>query len=224
MASEPLLPLETSDAQRPEEKVAKCCATDKAVTAACKESLLSAAENGTSSTSLEYYFFSSQSGPVIKEKVGGDQKSKRETKSQSLQVLNSIGSKSVDSPQSQVHSCNNLTEIKSTSALVLKSAALKVQPLGRNTSKEQSISSSLGKGTEKHGSCGLMCRICHGGWEEEDLISPCKCTGTVRHAHQSCILNWVSKSGNQHCELCKFKFRTRKESVKCFWKVSFENN
>ena len=213
--SEPLLSsVHATDGQK-EEKVFKHCesGTDQEVTSACKDIHLLSNGKGASSPSLEYCFFCSQSGPVIKEKVCDDQMLKGETKSQSLQVLNSFGSSSTDTPCLQAKSCDNL---RISSVLVLKSATLK-------GSEEQSISTSLSKGTEMRESCGLMCRICHGGFEEGDLIRPCKCTGTVKHAHQSCILNWVSKSGNQSCELCRFKFRTRKESVKCFWKVGFDH-
>lgn len=42
-----------------------------------------------------------------------------------------------------------------------------------------------------------MCRICHG---EEDLnskslIHPCKCSGTLRYVHQTCLLKWLAMSG-----------------------------
>lgn len=65
----------------------------------------------------------------------------------------------------------------------------------------------------------LMCRICHSGEEDEELIAACRCAGTVKFAHQSCLLNWISKSGNQSCELCRYKFKTRRRKVKYFWKV-----
>lgn len=221
--SEPLLStVHATDGEKPEEKVLKHCesGTDQEVTAACKDTHLLSNGKSTSSPSLEYCFFCSQSGPVIKEKVCDGQMLKGETKSQSLQMLNSFGSSSTDTPCLHAKSCDNL---RISPVRVLKSAALEAQHKGRKGSEEQSISSSLSKGTEIRESCGLMCRICHGGFEEGDLIRPCKCTGTVKYAHQSCILNWVSKSGNQSCELCKFKFRTRKESVKCFWKVGFDH-
>ena len=71
-------------------------------------------------------------------------------------------------------------------------------------------------------SSSLMCRICHGGCEDGELITPCRCAGTVRHAHQSCILNWISKSGHPDCELCKYKFKTTSKKIKSCWKVSGE--
>jgi len=69
-------------------------------------------------------------------------------------------------------------------------------------------------------SSNIMCRICHCGEEEEKLMITCRCMGTVKYAHQNCVLNWISKSGNQYCELCKYKFKTRRKKVKSLWKVS----
>lgn len=215
MASEPLLPLVNSNAEKSEETIIECCQSTggKDITTACKDTHLLSQRKGGSLSSLEYYFFCSQSGPVVKEKGHDGRKPAGESRSQSLQVLNSCASSSASTSQLPVNLCDNLTE---TTSIVTPKAKYQ----GSKSLEEQSIASDLSKGTELRESCGLMCRICHSGFEEGELIRPCKCTGTVKHAHQSCILNWVSKSGNQNCELCKFKFRTRKESVKCFWKVS----
>lgn len=215
MASEPLLPLVNSNAEKSEETIIECCQSTggKDITTACKDTHLLSQRKGGSLSSLEYYFFCSQSGPVVKEKGHDGRKAAGESRSQSLQVLNSCASSSASTSQLPVNLCDNLTE---TTSIVTPKAKYQ----GSKSLEEQSIASDLSKGTELRESCGLMCRICHSGFEEGELIRPCKCTGTVKHAHQSCILNWVSKSGNQNCELCKFKFRTRKESVKCFWKVS----
>ncbi|EDO37272.1 predicted protein [Nematostella vectensis] len=66
-----------------------------------------------------------------------------------------------------------------------------------------------------------MCRICHGGDEDEPLMVTCRCTGTVKYAHQNCVLNWISKSGNQYCELCKYKYKTKRKKIKSLWKWQF---
>ena len=221
MVSEPLLPVEGSDQQEIRTRDLEQCdlVLDKAVEADSQS--IVEEEIDPRSSSLEYCFLCSQSGPVIEEEVCHKQKLKRQTISQSLLVLKSSGSNSASTPHLHVNLCDNLMGRKSTSASVLSSATFKVQQPGQNVIKGQSISSSLSKVTEMNDSCGLMCRICHGDGEEEELIRPCRCTGTVKHAHQSCILHWVSKSGNQTCELCNFKFKTRKESVKCFWKVGY---
>ena len=66
-----------------------------------------------------------------------------------------------------------------------------------------------------------MCRICF--LEEEDqndpLISPCKCSGSMEFVHLNCLRHWLSRNENKkvaphvttyiwkafHCELCKHK-------------------
>ena len=66
------------------------------------------------------------------------------------------------------------------------------------------------------------CRFCLNS-EKGVLVSPCKCKGTIKHIHQSCLLKWVkekypskcsdlllnSKSENTglRCELCKYEFK-----------------
>lgn len=224
MASEPLLLSTESDSEILEAEAIKCMedVPEKTAVTECQGSHVLVTEKGTS-LSPGYCFFCTQQGPVIKENVSNGHKSKKRKKSQSLLVLNSFGSKSANTSHLLADSCNNLTIMRCKSASVLRSAVLKVNQPSRNSSKDPSICSSLSKLTELRESCGLMCRICHSGNEDEELIRPCKCTGTVKYAHQSCILNWVSKSGHESCELCKFKFRTRKHSVKCFWKVCYDS-
>ncbi|XP_066238232.1 E3 ubiquitin-protein ligase MARCHF3 isoform X2 [Saccopteryx leptura] len=51
-----------------------------------------------------------------------------------------------------------------------------------------------------------MCRICHEGSSQEDLLSPCECTGTLGTIHRSCLEHWLSASNTNYCELCHFKF------------------
>ena len=43
------------------------------------------------------------------------------------------------------------------------------------------------------------CRICY---EPDNLVSVCKCTGTVEYVHLECLQKWISVSGATHCELC----------------------
>ncbi|XP_072831193.1 E3 ubiquitin-protein ligase MARCHF1 isoform X1 [Vicugna pacos] len=51
------------------------------------------------------------------------------------------------------------------------------------------------------------CRICHcEGDEESPLITPCRCTGTLRFVHQSCLHQWIKSSDTRCCELCKYDF------------------
>jgi E3 ubiquitin-protein ligase MARCH1/8 len=51
------------------------------------------------------------------------------------------------------------------------------------------------------------CRMCHcEGTNDEPLISPCLCLGTMQYLHQSCLQRWIKSAGVKSCELCKFDF------------------
>ncbi|XP_075054113.1 E3 ubiquitin-protein ligase MARCHF1 isoform X2 [Mixophyes fleayi] len=51
------------------------------------------------------------------------------------------------------------------------------------------------------------CRICHcEGDDENPLITPCRCTGTLRFVHQACLHQWIKSSDTRCCELCKYDF------------------
>ncbi|XP_067217346.1 E3 ubiquitin-protein ligase MARCHF3-like isoform X2 [Linepithema humile] len=82
---------------------------------------------------------------------------------------------------------------------------------------------------------GDICRICHmGGYAPiadnhsscEDrldqtqtplnfvylgpLISACKCRGTVALVHTECLERWLTESGRMRCELCGYKYATKR--------------
>ncbi len=64
---------------------------------------------------------------------------------------------------------------------------------------------------EKH------CRICLGSSQDEEmLLSPCKCCGTMEYAHNQCLMNWytsklgVSKiigNNSVQCEICHYNIQ-----------------
>ncbi|KAJ5668998.1 hypothetical protein N7462_010068 [Penicillium macrosclerotiorum] len=55
------------------------------------------------------------------------------------------------------------------------------------------------------------CRICHGeATDDEPLFYPCKCSGSIKFVHQSCLVEWLAHSQKKHCELCKTPFRFTK--------------
>uniref|UniRef100_G1KB44 E3 ubiquitin-protein ligase MARCHF3 n=1 Tax=Anolis carolinensis TaxID=28377 RepID=G1KB44_ANOCA len=56
-----------------------------------------------------------------------------------------------------------------------------------------------------------MCRICHEGSSQEDLLSPCECTGTLGTIHRSCLEHWLSSSNTTYCELCHFRFAVERK-------------
>ena len=62
-----------------------------------------------------------------------------------------------------------------------------------------------------------ICRICYEKDKKNDLlIIPCKCEGTIKFVHQSCIKKWIINSNNfldnPSCEICKSKFLIKIEN------------
>ncbi|CAL1679770.1 unnamed protein product [Lasius platythorax] len=96
------------------------------------------------------------------------------------------------------------------------------------------------KSSDKDDACiasGDICRICHmGGYaptaenhsscdlqNQTDrtstppnltylgpLISACKCRGTVALVHAECLERWLTESGRARCELCGYKYATKR--------------
>ncbi|XP_037511570.1 E3 ubiquitin-protein ligase MARCHF3 isoform X1 [Rhipicephalus sanguineus] len=56
------------------------------------------------------------------------------------------------------------------------------------------------------GSNGAMCRICHEGYQEEQLVSLCSCSGTMGFVHVSCLERWINEKSVDFCELCGQRF------------------
>ncbi|CAL9704168.1 unnamed protein product [Knipowitschia caucasica] len=59
-----------------------------------------------------------------------------------------------------------------------------------------------------------QCRICFQGPDKGELLSPCRCAGSVRCTHQSCLIRWISERGSWSCELCLFKYHVLAISTK----------
>ncbi|XP_070706642.1 E3 ubiquitin-protein ligase MARCHF3-like [Pempheris klunzingeri] len=57
-----------------------------------------------------------------------------------------------------------------------------------------------------------MCRICHDSGAQEELLSPCDCSGTLATIHRSCLEHWLSASGTSFCELCHYQFTVQRKS------------
>ncbi|KAB7505003.1 E3 ubiquitin-protein ligase MARCH3 [Armadillidium nasatum] len=55
------------------------------------------------------------------------------------------------------------------------------------------------------------CRICYGDDSSEEFISPCKCVGTLKYVHKTCMEMWLgSRYTNKYiCDLCKVKIPVR---------------
>nr|XP_006822112.1 PREDICTED: E3 ubiquitin-protein ligase MARCH4-like [Saccoglossus kowalevskii] len=51
-----------------------------------------------------------------------------------------------------------------------------------------------------------MCRICCGGRDTGELMSPCMCAGSVEFCHKDCLRKWISCQGCYRCEICHDKY------------------
>jgi len=68
---------------------------------------------------------------------------------------------------------------------------------------------------------GAVCRICYGNSEDEVLLNPCHCSGSVQYSHETCLMTWL-KTGATTCEICKFPYRFQKH-VKPWWSRTHPN-
>ncbi|XP_062267529.1 E3 ubiquitin-protein ligase MARCHF9-like [Platichthys flesus] len=59
-----------------------------------------------------------------------------------------------------------------------------------------------------------QCRICFQGPDKGELLSPCRCNGSVRCTHQSCLIRWISERGSWSCEICYTKYQVLAISTK----------
>ncbi|KAA8588226.1 E3 ubiquitin-protein ligase MARCH4 [Etheostoma spectabile] len=59
-----------------------------------------------------------------------------------------------------------------------------------------------------------LCRICFQGPEHGELLSPCRCSGSVRCTHHPCLIKWISERGSWACELCYYKYQVIAISTK----------
>lgn len=51
----------------------------------------------------------------------------------------------------------------------------------------------------------MECRFCFEGGQ---LISPCKCSGSQKWIHETCLKKWYNmKSENSVCSVCKYRFK-----------------
>jgi hypothetical protein len=46
------------------------------------------------------------------------------------------------------------------------------------------------------------CRICLATDNQQDIVQPCKCTGTVQFAHLECLRSWCVNNLSLKCEIC----------------------
>ncbi|KAJ9443013.1 ERAD-associated E3 ubiquitin-protein ligase doa10 [Diplonema papillatum] len=55
-----------------------------------------------------------------------------------------------------------------------------------------------------------VCWICRGSAGGEELIAPCKCSGSVKSVHRKCIMAWVFRQKVVECALCRHEFKITK--------------
>jgi hypothetical protein len=57
-----------------------------------------------------------------------------------------------------------------------------------------------------------MCRLCYSTSEpqEEPLLSPCNCKGSMKLVHVSCLEESLTHTGRDYCDLCGFQFIVRR--------------
>jgi hypothetical protein len=46
------------------------------------------------------------------------------------------------------------------------------------------------------------CKICWSVDDNEVLLSPCACTGTMKFVHASCLRAWMSVKNSGQCDIC----------------------
>lgn len=52
-----------------------------------------------------------------------------------------------------------------------------------------------------------ICRVCRSSaTADEPLFHPCKCSGSMKFVHQSCLEEWLQHSGKSDCDICKQQF------------------
>lgn len=95
---------------------------------------------------------------------------------------------------------------------------------GKASDDEQETETSKSKSKNKDrlstasdSSIEVHCRICHCGGEDEKLISPCSCAGSLQHIHESCLVQWMKSKMMDTCELCQAKIEIRRR-IKPFWR------
>ncbi|XP_072879974.1 E3 ubiquitin-protein ligase MARCHF11-like [Hemitrygon akajei] len=81
----------------------------------------------------------------------------------------------------------------------------------------ESVCSS--NGSCRNGGITPTCRICFQGSEQGELLSPCRCDGSVRYSHQPCLLKWISERGSWSCEICCYRYHVVAIRMKrpCQW-------
>jgi hypothetical protein len=65
-----------------------------------------------------------------------------------------------------------------------------------------------------------VCRVCWDGPEQNSLVSPCDCDGSMAKIHKRCLEEWINTTGKTLCEVCHGVFRVDQERERS-WKALF---
>ena len=74
-----------------------------------------------------------------------------------------------------------------------------------------------------------MCRICLESDDEDDLFSPCVCTGSNKFVHRKCLSNWrvlhnIDSDNFNKCDICKTNFLIKvNNNTFCFKCCNYTN-
>jgi hypothetical protein len=51
------------------------------------------------------------------------------------------------------------------------------------------------------------CRCCKETNNDQNMISPCDCSGSIKYIHRNCLKQWIETSGNfQTCNVCRVEY------------------
>ena len=67
------------------------------------------------------------------------------------------------------------------------------------------------------------CRICLDDTIDDELFSPCRCTGSSKYVHISCLNKWRNEdlSNRNRCEICLYDYKTEKYDRPKFIKFGY---
>ncbi|XP_034389699.1 E3 ubiquitin-protein ligase MARCHF9-like [Cyclopterus lumpus] len=92
--------------------------------------------------------------------------------------------------------------------------SLELEDTEENKSEGEGLDATSLPSLSESGMRSPQCRICFQGPEKGELLSPCRCAGSVRCTHQSCLIRWISERGSWSCEICYCKYQVLAISTK----------
>lgn len=77
-------------------------------------------------------------------------------------------------------------------------------------SKAEDLSKDISSIVKSCDNNANICKICYDS-QEKDLISPCKCSGSLSFTHNECLKLWITQRFPEirgaSCEICKEKYK-----------------